>query len=57
MVGVGQIHKYSFRRHTSHATSFGFALGPWGRFTAAKVFHQHANTDDPVEWKNGLSLK
>ena len=39
MGGVGQIHWYSFRRHTSHASGDGF--------TAAKVFHQHANTDVP----------
>ena len=27
MGGVGQIHWYSFRRHTSHAICFGFAGG------------------------------
>ena len=50
---VGQIHWYLFCCHTSHMICFGISwvegVGDW--FTAAEVFHQHANTDIPVEWK------
>ena len=48
---VGKIHCSSFRRHTG-ALLFSIMASDWlvgDQFTAAEVFHQHANTDVPVE--------